>query len=586
MPILGALGAIASRAFRSASAAFSAFADNFNRSTSGGLFTSSSGKAWQALKGTWFADGNAAKTTDAASTYPIAMVEMTKPDVTASISTGSTVTISTSGTVGSISSGPISGFFTATITGMSSTTGMSVGQYISATNGTGSLYGGTPDYVEIISIDSSTQITYRTKGGTTPTAGTVSNIQTRSNDGGPGIAVWITDSGNWWGVTYGRSTDTACNCNTCQTSYCNTYTNYASQYCGGYTNYAAYSITAYTNYSTYACISNYANYQTNCATYGTVATTTTANYAGYCATYKTNLAGTQANYTTSCATYKTNLAGTVRNYGFYCSSTGYYSAYVYEYRVYTNTDCAGWSYTSGSIQCAAGWKFTGVNVYFTASPLKFYTACVGYSTTPLDTYTQLYSTSCNTYATNLSSYTQLYSTSCNTWQNAISSYTQNYGTQCTTYNTSLVSYTCATYGLYVAPQATSWSVSYAPSCSGGTYTAYAPACSNTTYGYVTCSCQTCYPPYIALIQSSSNAVTEATRWSLGTMAAAIKVVTNSITKVITIRAYKDKAMTSQIGSDLTYTATNATISNKFGIVLNSSDYIQGSQLDDLDISSN
>jgi hypothetical protein len=70
------------------------------------------------------------------------------------------------------------------------------------------------------------------------------------------------------------------------------------------------------------------------------------------------------------------------------------------------------------------------------------------------------------------------------------------------------------------------------------------------------------------------------------MAAAFKVVTNAATKVITIRPYKETAMTNQIGSDITYTATSATIAPKFGIVLGPSDHVQGSQLDNLDITSN
>jgi hypothetical protein len=70
------------------------------------------------------------------------------------------------------------------------------------------------------------------------------------------------------------------------------------------------------------------------------------------------------------------------------------------------------------------------------------------------------------------------------------------------------------------------------------------------------------------------------------MAAAFKVVTNSVTKVITIRPYKESSMTNQIGSDLTYTATGATISTKFGVVLGPSDQVQGDKLDDFNISSN
>jgi len=70
------------------------------------------------------------------------------------------------------------------------------------------------------------------------------------------------------------------------------------------------------------------------------------------------------------------------------------------------------------------------------------------------------------------------------------------------------------------------------------------------------------------------------------LAAAFKVITNAATKVITVRPYQDTALTSQIGSDLTYTATSATIATKFGIVLGPSDYVQGNQLDDFNSQSN
>ena len=81
--------------------------------------------------------------------------------------------ISTTGTVGSISG---SGPWTATITGMSTTTGLTAGDPISATAGTGSLGGGAGTY-EVVSVVSNTSITFRATGGTTPTAGTITNLK-------------------------------------------------------------------------------------------------------------------------------------------------------------------------------------------------------------------------------------------------------------------------------------------------------------------------------------------------------------------------------------------------------------------------
>jgi hypothetical protein len=80
--------------------------------------------------------------------------------------------ISTTGTVGSISG---AGPWTATITGMSTTTGLTVGDTITATAGTGSLGGGAGVYT-VLTIPGNTSITFRATGGTTPTAGTVTNV--------------------------------------------------------------------------------------------------------------------------------------------------------------------------------------------------------------------------------------------------------------------------------------------------------------------------------------------------------------------------------------------------------------------------
>jgi hypothetical protein len=481
--------------------AFSTFADTFNRTTSGSLGTSSSGGLWKALKGTWFANGNAAQSDDTASTYPISYIDMTQSSTTSSITTGSWVTVSTGGTVGSISSNSIGGatFYTATITGMSSTTGMAVGQRIAATNGTGSLFGGSPDFVEITNIVSSTSIIYRTKNGTTPTAGTVSNIQTANNDGGSGIALWITDSGNWWGVSYGRSIDTSCNCSTC--TQCNTYA--YSTACNVYTNYAAY-----------ACQSWYSVPFTS--------------YWAYTVYYSANV-----------TTYNsfTNYFESI-GYGYFCIA-GYASGYSVSYSIDCGAFFQYWQYGDGG---GARWgcAYTVTNS-FQSGPN--YYCIAGFAT--------------NTNASYFASTFTSSSTSTNYF--ASSYYTSGSGT----------AWYCAS-ALY-----------YSPTCTGWTY---ATGCN--TFGYVLCNCQTCYPPYIRVIQSASNVVSEITRWTLSTMAAAFKVLANGATKVITIRPYKDTAMTTQIGTDLTYTASSATITSKFGIVLSPSDNIQGKTLDDYNITTN
>lgn len=409
MPILGIIASAIQKAFAS-------FSDNFNRTTTGSLGTSSSGGMWEALSGTWFANGSSAQSDDAANTYPISFIKSSTENVTMSFVPGSGGTvISTSGTIGSIGTGDgttgVSGFYWATITGMSSTTGISVGDYITATSGTGSLYGGTPDYVEVTSIIDSTSITYRIKGGTAPTAGTVTNISTNGKDGGSGTSLWITDSGNWYGVIYGRSEDTSCNCSQCGNG---TYT------CTGYSN-------------PFGCVS-----------------WNSSTSAGTCKTYRNDL---QINY-----------SGPVQ---------AYTNSYSYKY----------------------------VTVY-------------------------------------------------------------SYAQQCITWNPGTTTYTCLANGYQGA------------------------SCSSSVQNTSTCNCQTCYPPYIQIIKSSSNAVSEIVKWSLTTMAAKIKVVVDSVGKNITVKPYKEKTMTNQIGSDLTQNVSTATTTNKFGIVLSTSDRLQGKNVDDFSIGQN
>jgi hypothetical protein len=80
--------------------------------------------------------------------------------------------ISTTGTVGSIvgATSP----WQATITNMSTTTGLATGDIITATNGSGSL-GGAGVYT-VDTVVSNTSITFIATGGTTPVAGTITNL--------------------------------------------------------------------------------------------------------------------------------------------------------------------------------------------------------------------------------------------------------------------------------------------------------------------------------------------------------------------------------------------------------------------------
>lgn len=61
------------------------FVDNFNRSTTSNLGTSSGGQPWTALRGTWFANGTQGRSDDNAATYPIASYDIGIADTTSRI---------------------------------------------------------------------------------------------------------------------------------------------------------------------------------------------------------------------------------------------------------------------------------------------------------------------------------------------------------------------------------------------------------------------------------------------------------------------------------------------------------------------
>lgn len=113
----------------------------------------------------------------------------------------------------------------------------------------------------------------------------------------------------------------------------------------------------------------------------------------------------------------------------------------------------------------------------------------------------------------------------------------------------------------------------------GCYGCTSSSCISTSL--VNCNCQTCYPPYIRLLQSSSNVVTQIAEWAISSVANSIKVLLNG--RDITVKAYSDSNLSSQIGPDLTYTATGASIAANYGIIVTPSAYNQGSSVDEISI---
>ena len=82
----------------------------------------------------------------------------------------------------------------------------------------------------------------------------------------------------------------------------------------------------------------------------------------------------------------------------------------------------------------------------------------------------------------------------------------------------------------------------------------------------------------------ANTVTEVTSWIVSTVVNSLKVITSGTG--ITAKPYSDNNLTTQIGSDLTYSANNATITTQFGIVVAPSTYSQGSTTGTFEATSN
>jgi hypothetical protein len=109
--------------------------------------------------------------------------------------------------------------------------------------------------------------------------------------------------------------------------------------------------------------------------------------------------------------------------------------------------------------------------------------------------------------------------------------------------------------------------------------------SNAIYGpSYSCNCQTCYPQYIRIMQSVGSTVSQITSWVISGVAQSLRIRTSG--DQITVKAYSDPSLVSQIDSDLIYTPTGAAVNSKFGIAIKPSTYNQGYTIDQVVIDKN
>jgi hypothetical protein len=188
------------------------------------------------------------------------------------------------------------------------------------------------------------------------------------------------------------------------------------------------------------------------------------------------------------------------------------------------------------------------------------------------------------------------STVCNAYTAAYNTVNGNY-TYCvvpfyTSYCNAWSRGTCNGYNHAYYKNAT-YCQAYNFNCSGGWY-AYT-GCS--TYGngsytyysfagyYVCSSSSTVYPKYLRVLKMVAGSVSQMASVFLGNSVYSPAVRATLVGNQITAKAYSD-SFTTQLGSDLVYTATGATLTANYGIVITPSDVSQGNNVDSLTITRN
>lgn len=136
---------------------------------------------------------------------------------------------------------------------------------------------------------------------------------------------------------------------------------------------------------------------------------------------------------------------------------------------------------------------------------------------------------------------------------------------CRTYTRNYtINYTCSTCcnSFYTAVNCSSGIAQYNTTATGTTYY---------------------YPTYIRIMQSVANVVSQITNAYLGDNLTIQGLRTITSGNQITVRAFSDANLTTQVGSDLVYTATGATVTAEYGIILTPSDSNSVNSIDSITI---
>lgn len=277
----------------------------------------------------------------------------------------------------------------------------------------------------------------------------------------------------------------------------------------------------------------------------------------------------------------TNYASAVYWSYFYTSGTVKYSyPYNYTYNYSVGTPYSGFAadgnFSSGptSYYVTTQGNWTSSTPY-SKSPGVSYSSGTAYTKGPT-TYYQIspgYNLSGNNFSSGPTTYTSGADTVYTTGPTA---YTASYFTVPPGLTTSSTPYTSGTKSVsgYTTP------ISYTPTGSGsGTaydYTnGYVSPTYATSFPYTYASgTTTTYSEYLKLKRSLSNTVSEVSSVLLSNAQSAKSILVSILGTQITARAYSDSDLVTQIGSDLVFTATGATVTTQYGIGVSPSAYGQ------------
>jgi hypothetical protein len=153
---------------------------------------------------------------------------------------------------------------------------------------------------------------------------------------------------------------------------------------------------------------------------------------------------------------------------------------------------------------------------------------------------------------------------------------QNYNAGSRNYNAGALNYNAGTQ-IYNAGFA-NYNAVY---CSGGFNVCNTGFYCSGGYNSYNCNPVTTYPAYIKIIKSVAGTISQLTSFLVTTVVNSLKITVSGNT--ITTKAYSDTNLSTQIGSDLTYTPTGAAVYTEYGIIVIPSGHNQTTEIDEISI---